>query len=225
MVTMTSTKGNVKVQRRAPLAVGLILLAGACGGDYLSLLRETERDLGPAAATPPGQGGNGGGAANLGGATEAGSNGGAAGGGSAGGGRAGTAGTTGGPGSVDATTIDADILTRWNAIADAQASTFDFHWGEVDQFPHPTYKGGTAEAYRAFADVLLAFFAAGDNFAFLSAHHRFDVPLRYVFPSGQSGLDTSFRALATSFASAASFGDIPLATRTGLQGFADRMGP
>jgi hypothetical protein len=222
MVIMTRRKMNVKAKRRRPLAVGLILLAGACGGDYLSVVRETQRHLGPPAATPPSKGFDGGGPADLGGAGEAGSDGDTGGGGIAGGGSGSTAGS---PGSVDVTTVDADILNRWNEIADAQASTFDFHWGEVDQFPHPTYKGGTAEAYRAFAEVLLAFFAAGDNFAFLSEHHRFDVSLRYVFPSGQSGLDTSFRALATSFASAASFGDIPLATRTGLQGFADRMGP
>jgi hypothetical protein len=214
---------NVKAKRRAlPLAAGLLLLAGACGGDYASLVREAERHLGPAVAPAPGGGRDAGGQGNLGGAGEAGTGGVAGAGGVAGGG----SGSQGGaPGGVDATAVDADILTRWNAIADKQASTFDFHWSVVDQFPHPTYKGGTAEAYRAFAEVLLAFFAAGDNFDFLSAHHRFDVPLRYVFPSGQIGLDTSFRKLATSFASPASFGDIPLATRTRLQGFADRMGP
>ncbi len=222
-MTNISTR-NVKGKRGAPLAAGLTLLAGACVGDPTSLVHEAQRRLNPVAATSPSTGSGGGGMGNPGGAGEAG-RGGVAGGG--GGGLAGGVGgsTAGTPGGVDgAATIDADILTRWNDIADTQASTFDFHWSEVDQFPHPTYKGGTAEAYRAFAEVLLAFFAAGDNFDFLSAHHRFDVPLRYVFPSGQNGLDTSFRALATSFASPASFGDIPLATRTRLQGFADRMG-
>jgi hypothetical protein len=221
-----TTTRNGKGKRRAPLAAGLILLAGACGGDYASLVREAERHLSPAPATPPGPDRDGGGPDNLGGAGRAGSGGGAGGGAGVGGIPAGDGGgTAGSPGNVDAGTVDADILTRWNEIADKQASAFDFHWSVVDQFPHPTYEGGTAEAYRAFAEVLLGFFAAGDNFDFLSAHHRFDVSLRYVFPSGQSGLDTSFRQLATSFASPASFGDIPLATRTRLQGFADRMGP
>jgi hypothetical protein len=214
---------NVKAKRGAPpLVAGLILLAGACGGDTASLVREVERHLGPAVAPAPGTGRDAGGPDGLGGAGEAGRGGVAGAGGIAGAGSGSQGGAAGG---VDATAVDADILTRWNQIADKQASTFDFHWRVVDQFPHPTYKGGTPEAYRAFAEVLLAFFAAGDNFDFLSAHHRFDVPLRYVFPSGQTGPDTSFRKLATSFASPASFGDIPLATRTRLQAFADRMGP
>jgi hypothetical protein len=228
------TNMRVKVRQRAPLAVGLVLFAAACGGDYLSLLREAQRHPSTAGAIPPSEGSDGGSPDNLGGTGEAGSAGTAGGGGRAGGGgMAGGGGIAGGgngsaagsPGSGYSSAVDADILTRWNQIADQQASTFDFHWSEVDQFPHPTFKGGTAEAYRAFAEVLLAFFAAGDNFDFLSAHHRFDVSLRYIFPSGQSGLDTSFRKLATYFASASSFGDIPVTTRTSLQRFADRMGP
>jgi hypothetical protein len=213
---MKSTR-RAQVKRRAPLAAGLVLVAGACGGDPVSFVREAQRHLGSTEGTPPSAGSDRGGATTPGGSGQAGG-----GGGIAGGGDGGTAGSSS---AEDATMVDAEILTRWNEIADQQASTFDFHWSEVDQFPHPTYKGGTAEAYRAFAEVLVAFFAAGDNFDFLSAHHRFDVSLRYVFPSGQNGLDTSFRGLATSFASPASFGDIPPATRTRLQGFADRMGP
>ena len=50
----------------------------------------------------------------------------------------------------------------------APVDGFDFGWTTFNQFPHPTFKGGSAEAYQAFAKVLLAFFDNGDNFDFLT---------------------------------------------------------
>jgi len=116
-----------------------------------------------------------------------------------------------------------DLMARWNGAASAADSAFQFQWTVFEQFPHPTYKGGSADAYRAFATVLLAFFQAGDNFDFLARNHLFTLSLTYVFPSGASGLDTTFQALAISFAAADGYGDIPLDVRRALQGIADRI--
>jgi hypothetical protein len=124
---------------------------------------------------------------------------------------------------VDAAAVREELMARWNAAADLDTSTLDFHWNRFDQFPHPTYKGGTVEAYQAFAEVLLRFFQSGDDFDFLARNQLFELPLVYIFPSGQNGLDTTFKALAAYFSSSTGFGDIPDATRQALTGFLDRM--
>jgi hypothetical protein len=133
-----------------------------------------------------------------------------------------------GGGSTTATTVDTagvqqELLARWNAAADASHPTIDFHWPAFDQFPHPTYKGGTVEAYQEFAGVLLAFFQSGDNFDFLARNNLFSLTLSNVFPSGQHGIDTSFLMLAMYFSSPDSFGNIPADTRAALKDYADRM--
>jgi hypothetical protein len=102
-------------------------------------------------------------------------------------------------------------------------SNFNFEWTAFTQFPHPTYKGGSAEAYQVFAVVLLNFFQADDNFGFLSANHLFGLRLRYIFPSGQSGLDTSFAELAAYFSSPSAFGNIPAPTRMNLGVISERI--
>ncbi len=119
--------------------------------------------------------------------------------------------------------VEQDLMARWNAVATAGDAAFDFRWATFNQFPHPTFKGGSAEAYRAFAAVLLEFFQAQDNFDFLARSGLFTLHLVYVFPSGAIGLDTSFQALATSFAAPDGFGAIPLEVRQALQELADRM--
>ena len=65
-----------------------------------------------------------------------------------------------------------------------------------EQFPHPTYKGGTTEAYQAFAQVFLDFFSRTDNFEFLKQKGLLNIRLTYKFPSGQLGLDTTFDKLS-----------------------------
>jgi hypothetical protein len=116
-----------------------------------------------------------------------------------------------------------DLMARWNAVVPAADSTFDFHWRAFEQFPHPTYKGGSAEAYRAFATLLLAFFQQGDDFDFLARNHLFGLELVYVFPSGANGLSTNFAELAASFAAPDGYGAIPADTRQALQAIADRI--
>jgi hypothetical protein len=124
---------------------------------------------------------------------------------------------------VDRATLEKQIMARWNAVADGGTSSINFHWDVFEQFPHPTYKGGTAEGYGEFAEVLAAFFERDDNFDFLERNELFETPLLYVFPSGQEGLRTSFEELAIYFSSDTAFGDIASATRVRLQTAAARI--
>jgi hypothetical protein len=94
-----------------------------------------------------------------------------------------------------------ELMDRWN-VADAMiVSNYDFQWSSYTEFPHPTLKGGSTEAYQAFAMVLLDFLTQNDDFAFLANNHLFTVPLEADFANGQEGLITTFEALATEFAS------------------------
>jgi len=120
-------------------------------------------------------------------------------------------------------TISQQLMSRWNQAADSLLGTFTFHWSKFDQFPHPTYKGGSAEAYQSFAQVLLTFLQRGDDFDFLEHNSLIDLHLVYVFPSGQSGLDTSFRQLITDFSTGTTWANIPSATRNSLQQYADKL--
>lgn len=124
---------------------------------------------------------------------------------------------------VDRAALEKELMARWNAVADGRTSSVNFHWDVFDQFPHPTYKGGTAEGYGAFAEVLAAFFERDDNFDFLARNELLETPLLYIFPSGQEGLRTSFEELAITFSSDTAFGDIAPETRARLQAAAARI--
>jgi hypothetical protein len=124
---------------------------------------------------------------------------------------------------VDTPEVEQSLMTRWNAVASAPVDGFDFHWNTFNQFPHPTYKGGSAEAYQAFAKVLLAFFDDGDNFDFLARNRLFKLHLIYVFPSGQSGVDTNFEDLAVYLTKSDGFPDVPPDTRNALAAYVDRI--
>src|SRR5579859_7569022 len=52
-----------------------------------------------------------------------------------------------------------ELMARWNAVGDGVVvqGFGNFHWGNFDQFPHPTFKGGSVEAYTRFGEALLAF--------------------------------------------------------------------
>jgi hypothetical protein len=115
------------------------------------------------------------------------------------------------------------LLERWNEVANAAGAPIDFRWSPCDQFPHPTFRGGTAEAYGQFASVLLQFFEQGDDFSFLSQDQLFDAALVYVFPSGMLGLNTSFKQLTAYFSSPNGFGDQSTVTRQALAGYLARM--
>ena len=110
------------------------------------------------------------------------------------------------------------LMTRWNDAVDAVMAPIDFHWPSFEMFPHPTYKGGSSEAYEQFAAVLLKFLQ--DNSDFLASEDLFQTELRDIFPSGDVGVRTTFRELAAEFSSTKS-GDIPQQTRAALAGFVD----
>ena len=114
-------------------------------------------------------------------------------------------------------TTQQPLMTRWNAAADAAGTSIDFRWPSFNQFPHPTFRGGSEEAYQQFATVLLLFLRSADNFAFLAQHHLFHTPI------GQLGMDTTFEGLAMNFSSSTGFGTVPDSTRQALKGFLERM--
>ncbi|SRR6266478_6035885 len=120
--------------------------------------------------------------------------------------------------------VQAGLLSRWNAVAvGVTVPGFgDFRWPAFDQFPHPTFKGGSAEAYGLFADVLVAFFQREDNFDFLEKNRLFRVSLRDVFPSGQVGIETTFEKL-TAELSSNTWASISDDTRQKLQAFDTRI--
>ena len=95
----------------------------------------------------------------------------------------------------------AELMKRWNLTVNAVGGPVDFHWNNLDQFPHPTYKGGTAQAYQAFAAVLVPFLQDDDNFAFLQTNQLFTMSLDYIFPSGANGLGTTFERLVADLSS------------------------
>ncbi len=74
-----------------------------------------------------------------------------------------------------AATLEAELRTRWNQVGPAVAvkGFSNFAWPGPNAFPHPTFKGGSAEAYTAFAKVLVTFLETGDNFAFMAENDLF----------------------------------------------------
>jgi hypothetical protein len=125
--------------------------------------------------------------------------------------------------------IQQQWLERWNAAVDSDPSTlgsesgFDFHWTAFDDFPHPTYQGGSEQAYQTFAKLLLVFLQQSDNFTFLAKNKLLDVRLTHAFPGGQSGSDWSMRELVTYFSSEADWANIDEVTRSGLGQYATQI--
>jgi hypothetical protein len=91
----------------------------------------------------------------------------------------------------------AELVKRWNAVAVEQPEVlpnFDkpvtFTWDGA-HFPHPTFKGGNAEGYGAFARLLVAFLHKGDNFEFIMSNRMFSANLRSGV-NGPSGPDAGW---------------------------------
>lgn len=95
------------------------------------------------------------------------------------------------------------MVDRWNQTAADNPSSFtaggwNFNWPTFNQFPHPTFRGGSLEAYQEFARLLLIYTQTGDNFEFLAGYRLFDVELidSSVAPGAQFG---TLRELVTEF--------------------------
>jgi hypothetical protein len=124
--------------------------------------------------------------------------------------------------------VQQELMSRWNAVAKDVTVPFagstvrvDFLWTSYNQFPHPTFKGGSAEAYQGFADILVTFYGRDDNFAFLANNQLFRIPLRYVLSSNQNTRWT-FEQLTDDFSSTA-WAMISADTKQKLTDFATRI--
>ncbi|MBM3980793.1 MAG: hypothetical protein FJ304_11005 [Planctomycetes bacterium] len=119
-------------------------------------------------------------------------------------------------------------MVRWNKAAEGVTATgpigkVGFTW-EADKFPHPTFKGGSAEAYGAFARVLVKFLDEKGNFEFLAENNLFSAPLKYVYAGGKDAkVDWTFAKLISQLAEPKAYGDHDEATRKMLKGYADKV--
>jgi hypothetical protein len=122
----------------------------------------------------------------------------------------------------------AEAMVRWNKAAEGVTATgpvgkVGFTW-EADRFPHPTFKGGSAEAYGAFARILVKFLDEKGNFEFLAENNLFSAPLKYMFPGGKDAkVDWTFAKLISQLAEPKALGDHNEATRMALKGYAEKI--
>ena len=96
-----------------------------------------------------------------------------------------------------------EVMTRWNIVADgrtvqAHGIEFNFLWNEQDLFPHPTFKGGSQEAYETFAKIFIDFFADADNLDYVKTNRLQRVELIAVV-GDNVGIRTSFYKLVDDF--------------------------
>ncbi len=118
----------------------------------------------------------------------------------------------------------AEARARWNKVAQGVKApvpgggTVEFLW-EEDRFPHPTFKGGSAEAYGAFARLLVKFLDEKGNFDFLAENDLFTAPLPYA----KLKVDWTFTKLINDLSQPKAHGDHDEATRKALKGYADRI--
>jgi hypothetical protein len=69
-----------------------------------------------------------------------------------------------------------EMMDRWNiAVAEEKADLY-FVWNDYDRFPHPTFKGGSKEAYEAFTKVLIKFLSP-NNIAFIRQNNLVELPI------------------------------------------------
>lgn len=130
--------------------------------------------------------------------------------------------TSGTAPSAGTVALEQEIVVRWNQAAQSVPTSYTFTWNAFNQFPHPTFKGGSEAAYGEFAQVLLAFFQRGDDFDFLARNCLFRVPLYYAMANGDHGQGWTFEGLAAYFASGV-YGTTPQATRLALSAFSARI--
>ena len=127
--------------------------------------------------------------------------------------------------------VQAEVMKRWNAVAETMPADLTkngfgvvkYTWGQADQFPHPTYKGGSAEAYAGFGRVLLAFLQNEENFKYLADNAFFTAELKYVFPRGQVTNMGTFAKLAEQFSSPDALGKLDDPSQKALKALSARI--
>jgi hypothetical protein len=90
----------------------------------------------------------------------------------------------------------AELMDRWNF----EAKGTKFEWNDYDFYPHPTFHGGSAAAYKQYSEVLVRFLSKPENVKFLKDAHLRELPLRYIFPTSFTSFGT-FLSLAHDFSS------------------------
>jgi hypothetical protein len=121
-----------------------------------------------------------------------------------------------------------EARVRWNKLAEGVTAVsplgaVGFIWDE-NVFPHPTFKGGSENAYGTFAGLLLNFLDAKGNFDYLAKNNLFDTPLRYAPPGGKEfKVDWTLRKLINSLGEDSAYGDHNEAVRKGLKAHAKKI--
>jgi hypothetical protein len=77
--------------------------------------------------------------------------------------------------------LEAELRDRWNEVGPKYAvGGFNtFRWPGPNAFPHPTFKGGSNEAYTTFAKALVEFLETGNNFEFMEKNNLFTMELGF----------------------------------------------
>jgi hypothetical protein len=134
------------------------------------------------------------------------------------------------PKKVPPADVQAELLKRWNAVA--ADMTFDvpvvgkanFKWAEYGNFPHPTFRGGSGEAYGAFAKVLVTFLQKGDNFDYLAKNGLFATELETTVPGGSlKGTGWTFAGFIKQFSGPNTFAKLDDDTRKAIKDLSERI--
>jgi hypothetical protein len=100
----------------------------------------------------------------------------------------------------------------------------NFKWTEYGNFPHPTFRGGSAEAYAAFAKVLVTFLQKGDNFEYLAKNGLFTTELETTVPGGSlKGTGWTFAGFVKQFANPKNYAKLDDETRKAFEDFAAKI--
>jgi hypothetical protein len=135
------------------------------------------------------------------------------------------------PKKIPTPAVQAELVKRWNAVAADQKfpvpggfGAVNFTWAEYGNFPHPTFRGGSGEAYGAFAKVMVQFLRAGDNFEFMTKNGLFDTELETGVPGGSlRGTGWSFASFVRQFSDPKTFAKIDDDTAKGLRELAKKL--
>ena len=119
--------------------------------------------------------------------------------------------------------VQQDLMGRWNQVADGiTVESWNFRWDRFSDFPHPTFKGGSSEAYIAFARILVAFYELDDTFGYLESNKLFTMPLQMSYADRKVAFETSFAEL-TKLLVTVDFATIPADTLGKLRDFDARI--
>ena len=124
------------------------------------------------------------------------------------------------PKKVPPADVQAELLKRWNAVA----AKSDYEWKEYGNFPHPTFRGGSGEAYGAFAKVLAVFLEKGDNFEYMSKNDLFATELETAVSGGSlKGTGWTFAGFVKQFSDPKTFAKLDDDTRKAMKELSARI--